>query len=174
LVHPIAYRSQALLQSAGLLLSNRFRAVFIAQQRTFELGEDVIRDVNIFQDLAQPLADFFLAEVRQLTRAAIPSTPVICVAIFFDFSRYSAVVVRAVEHPGKCKMMLSIFRPVMTLENILDLLEELPGNKRIMRPFVGLALPNKKPSVKWIFERFLQMPFRIDTAKFRSYCFAQR
>ncbi|MBZ5643906.1 MAG: hypothetical protein LAO19_14180 [Acidobacteriia bacterium] len=174
MIDPIAHRGQTLLQSLALLLPNYFCVPSIAKQRGFELGKNVVWDVNILQNLAQTVADFLLAEVRKLARTAMPSTPVICIAILLNFSRYSALVVCAVKHPGKRKLMLPVFWPVMPLKNVLNLLEELTGNKRCMCPLVRLSLPNKQAGVKGVLKRFLQVALGINTAKFHSDCFAQR
>ncbi|MGA7853465.1 MAG: hypothetical protein WCA15_09070 [Candidatus Acidiferrales bacterium] len=97
LIEAITNGSQALLQSLLLLLFKPRLAASARQQRLFKLGQNTIRDVNILQNLAEPLTQFLLSKIGELALAARPRATVVGVFRLFNFRSDQALVIRALQ-----------------------------------------------------------------------------
>ncbi|MGC2267294.1 MAG: hypothetical protein WA608_10935 [Candidatus Acidiferrales bacterium] len=108
MIEAITNGGQALLQSLLLLLLKTCLAASARQQRLFKFGQNTIRDVNILQNLAEPLTQFLLSKVGQLTLTARPRATVIGVFRFLDFRSDQALVIRTFQQSPERKIMLAI------------------------------------------------------------------
>ena len=124
-----------------MLPPKRLLAAFIVEQGLFELRQNVIRDVDRLQHLAETFAHLFFAEIGQVTFSAIARTAVIGVLLLLEFGGHGAVVIGAAEQPGKREIMLLLSGPGFAGQYFIGTPEQFRTHKGSMRALIVLAFP---------------------------------
>jgi hypothetical protein len=134
------------------LSPNLFIAALIVQQGPLQLSEDVIRDVNVLEDLSQPIPKLLLPKIREPAFPPVSRAMVVGVTPPFDLRCHLAVVVGARQQTSISKFMGIVTGLIVTTKNRLDLLEASHRNKRSVSSGIQFSLPQELAFIKGIFE----------------------
>ncbi|MFZ0639484.1 MAG: hypothetical protein WAM59_07300 [Candidatus Acidiferrales bacterium] len=94
----------------------------------------------------------FFAESGQIALAAIAGAAVVGVTVLFEFRRYRAVVIGAMQQTGKREFVLAVLRFVVTSKHGLHLLEEFRADERSVRAVVEFVFPDELAFVEGVFK----------------------
>jgi len=84
---------QALRQSFALLPPKLFSMAPVVQQRILESSQDIVRDVDVFEDLPKAVSEFLLTKIGEPALSAKAGAAIVGVFLFLYFRRHFAIVV---------------------------------------------------------------------------------
>ncbi|HKV78509.1 MAG TPA: hypothetical protein VJP02_10230 [Candidatus Sulfotelmatobacter sp.] len=143
MIEPMTHCGQSPLQAFALLLPERFLAAFIGEQGFFKLHQNIVRDMDVTERAGEPVAKFFLAEVRQIAFSSIAGATVVGVTVLLEFRRDRAVVIGAMQQAGESEVMFSVFGFVVAAKDGLHLLEQFRVDERRVRAVIELVFPDE-------------------------------
>ncbi len=136
------------------------------------MRQDSIRDVDVFQDLAQAVGQEFLAEVGELAFAAKTGTAVVDISGLLEFRCNHAIVICAPEQPAKGEFMPPVLRLVVPSKHGLHLLKKLNADQRRVRAAVEFVFPDELPFVEGILQKPFEIAFCERATELRAKCVA--
>lgn len=86
---------QALRQSFALLPPKLFPMALVVHQGILESIQDIVWDVDIFENLSKAVSKFLLTKIGKPAFSAKTSTAIVGVFLLLYFCRHFTVVVRA-------------------------------------------------------------------------------
>nr|WP_041855943.1 hypothetical protein [Candidatus Koribacter versatilis] len=110
-------------QSLALAFDLGFGVLFVLLERCGDLRDNVVGDVNVFEQSPEFVGNLLFPETRKVALAPTATAPVVDVFVFLELCRHGAVVVSASEHPTKRDIDLAIFAFVKTTNHRLYALE---------------------------------------------------
>jgi hypothetical protein len=116
--------SQSTVKFLAFSFRMRFRAALIVEQRLLQLGQNIIGNVDILENLTQPFPQLLFSKVWKGTFSSIPSTMVIDILLFFYFCGDRAVVVSTAQQSAECELVIPIFGLIVPSEHTLHTVKE--------------------------------------------------